>query len=172
MDVVLLLKRRGKVTAKNVAAWFEKPQALLSKAGVCADDDMSLNLRKIEQHMRVFARLTPVVAELLLMESIHGSKHPLISMKVLEMILGMTSVENPSTSAALIRYGVRGIIVSTLRGTLHVGASASQVKIVLHEWLFNRRIYMYLKKRVKYADAEGVEYVAGRSPTSVLERVR
>jgi hypothetical protein len=136
MDVVSLLKRRGKVTAKSVAEWFSGPQGVLATAGVSADDDMSLTHRKIEQHMRVNGRLQYIVDELLLMESIYGIKHSLISPKLLETILGMTAVESSITSHALLRYGVRGIIVSTLRGQLSVVASALQVKHALHEWLF------------------------------------
>ncbi len=104
-----------------------------SSEGLGADDDLDLSERKIARHLRLIARLMDVKDILLQMESECGSKHPLIAMKALGVICGMTSVGNKNTSQALLKWTVQALFVLTMRGHIQHDISASNLKAKVNE---------------------------------------
>ena len=85
--VATMLKNRGeRATAKAVEAWFKKAQVQLTKGGQAVSDDAQLNAKTIELHLRVSGRVEKNKDTLLSMESQLGGKHPLTTLKSLDML--------------------------------------------------------------------------------------
>ena len=81
-------------------------------------EDTALNAKTIELQLRVTARIGGNTDTLLAMESQLGGKHPLTTWKSLDMICGITSVENKKVSEALMKWVIDLIFVQTLRGDI------------------------------------------------------
>ena len=157
-----------KSTAPAIAAWFHDTQKQLSKDGMPDDDDMSLSVKKIQTHLRVHGRCKGCVDILLQMESVLGPGHTLVKGKALDLVCGMTSVENRDVSGAYLRWVVEGTFVMTLRGVMPVSVSVARMKEVVSYMLLVRRIFVCLRKSVKLEAPEGVKYGPGRGPQEAL----
>ena len=167
--VATLLKNRGKkATSKTVAEWFRKAQDQLVKGGNMVSEDSHLDGKKIELHMRVMGRLEGIKETLLCMESQLGGKHPLTTLKSLDMICGITSVESKKVSAALTNWVIDLIFVQTLRGDIPLKVTTPVLKIMCLEGLLVRRILLYIQKKNKLPPSGNV---ADRGSQTVLMKL-
>ena len=104
------------------------------------DDDAALTVRMIEAHLRIHGRAREYTNVLLQMESQLGPRHPLSSIRSLDMLCGLTSCENKATSHALLGWCVRALFVGCLRQQIPLDSTFPATKAACIEALHERQI--------------------------------
>jgi hypothetical protein len=158
-EVQNLLRSRGeRGTAKQVADFLASAQQQLEREGMHHDDDDSLSAKKVETHLRVIGRVGSCSDVLLLMESELGPRHPLSTLKAMDMLCGLTSVENKMTSHALLVWCIKAIFVKVLRGQLPIDIPAPALKIKCIE------VVRGMTKYLSHLSSPGRRRVFGHPP--------
>ena len=106
------------------------------------------------------------------MESRLGPRHALVATKALDVVSGLTSVQDNELCSKLLHYVAKGFLVMIMSGTIPCNIPSSRIKGFVYYLLLPRRLLLFFKKKTTLKGDPCATYAPGREPCAAMGYVR